>query len=140
MAGYSRAYFIGGQGGYMGADGVNPLVLEILEGHSDRQWFEAVYVAQGVAPLGSIRVVVPRGPEDPDALLDACLAFFPEHFDTCATMKAVRSEIGSVQRLDFAAPDDGIPASWAPLREEARSLYHMLSIWVADLRPLQDGV
>ena len=140
MAGFSRVYFIGGNGGFMGADGVNPLVLEILEGHSDRQWFEAVYVATDVAPLGSVRLVVPRGPEDPDALLDACLAFFPSHFESCPAMPLVQSEIGSVQRLDFDSPNGRIPASWAALREQGRALYHALNIWVADLRPLQDEV
>ena len=37
MSGYSRFYVFGGQGGYLGADGVNPIALMILIGDGNRQ-------------------------------------------------------------------------------------------------------
>ena len=43
MAGYSRIYCIGGLGGFGGADGINPILLQIWVGDASRQWFEAHY-------------------------------------------------------------------------------------------------
>ena len=36
MAGFSRAVYIGSPGGYLGADGLNPIDLEILIGDGNR--------------------------------------------------------------------------------------------------------
>lgn len=44
MAGYSRAYWIGEPGGFEGADGMNPILVEILVGDADRQWWEAAWM------------------------------------------------------------------------------------------------
>lgn len=43
MAGYSKLYVVGGLGGFMGADGVNPIDFLVLVGDADRQWFEPHY-------------------------------------------------------------------------------------------------
>ena len=43
MAGFFRLYVVGGLGGFMGADGVNPIEFMILAGHSSRQWLEPHY-------------------------------------------------------------------------------------------------
>jgi len=133
MAGFTRAYFIGGEGGFMGADGVNPLQVEILEGHSDRVWFEPVYVDASLEPLGSLRVVVPSSPDDPNAVLDACLAFFPAAFERCPSLSVVRSQLGTLDRLDFDARSDKVPEAWANLRAEAQPTFRGLNIWRCNL-------
>ena len=46
MAVYSRLYCIGGLGGLAGADGLNPISLQIWVGDASRQWFEAHYFRQ----------------------------------------------------------------------------------------------
>lgn len=43
MAGYSKIYCIGGEGGFLGADGMNPIDFQILVGDADRQWLEVRY-------------------------------------------------------------------------------------------------
>jgi hypothetical protein len=43
MAGYSKLYCVGGLGGYLGADGINPILFQILIGNADRQWLEVHY-------------------------------------------------------------------------------------------------
>jgi hypothetical protein len=139
MAGYSRLYVIGGLGGFMGADGVNPIQFQILVGDADRQWLEPHYFDTSIRPIGSLRVIVPAGPDDPDALLDACIAFFPQHFTRCPSLAAVEAALRAADRLDFDAKPEAIPTGWTRLREEARPLFGQLNIWRADLVPLKEG-
>jgi hypothetical protein len=137
MAGYCRLYVIGGLGGFLGADGVNPIDLLILVGDADRQWLEPQYCDKSLMPPGRVRVIVPAKPNDDDALLDACIAFCPQYFSSCPSMGAVASSLGDTERLDFNAHAQQIPALWATLREEARPLYASMNIWQADLTPLK---
>ena len=136
MAGYSKLYAIGGLGGFGGTDGVNPIELLILVGESDRQWLEARYLNDAIAPLGKLRVIVPTGPDHPDALLDACLAFCPGYFSGCPALEDVRAELGDADRLDFSLEPGRIPPSWPRLREEAGSALERMNIWEANLEPL----
>ena len=134
MAGYSRLYVVGGLGGFQGADGVNPISFQILVGDADRQWLEAHYFDASIKPLGDVRIIVPAGPDHPDALLDASIAFFPQQFRACPSLVAVEAELRGVKRLDFDS-GRGIPAASGALREEARPLFGELHIWRADLVP-----
>jgi hypothetical protein len=133
MAGYSKMYVVGGQGGFMGADGVNPIEFVVLVGDADRQWLEPHYFDTSIKPLGRLRVIVPSEPDHKDALLDACIAFCPRHFILCPSLIQAESAIRHANRLDFHA----IPASWATLREEARPIFDSMSIWQADLVPFR---
>jgi hypothetical protein len=81
MSGYSRFYVFGGQGGYLGADGVNPIALMILIGDGNRQWLEPLYVDSKLERLGRLNTIAPALPDHPDNLLDACIAFFPCNFE-----------------------------------------------------------
>lgn len=55
MAGYSRLYVVGGLGGFMGADGVNPIEFLVLVGNADRQWLEPHYFDRTIKPIGKLR-------------------------------------------------------------------------------------
>lgn len=133
MAGFSRLYVVGGQGGFMGADGVNPIEAMVLIGDADRQWLEARYFDTSITPIGAVRVIVPAGPDLPDSLLDACIAFFPRYFKACPSLAEVESALEGVERLDFDARPQDIPFAWAKLREEARPMFAQMAIWKADL-------
>lgn len=136
MSGYSKIYCIGGEGGFMGSDGMNPIDFQILVGDGNRQWLEVKYFNSNIRPMGRVRVIIPKGP-DPiykDALLDACLAFFPEYFQKSLSLTKVVEAVGNAKRLDFDA--DGEPDGWAELREEARLLFGQLIIYKAELIPL----
>lgn len=63
MAGYSKLYVVGGLGGFMGADGVNPIEFLVLIGDADRQWLEPHYFDVSIRPIGRLRVIVPAGPD-----------------------------------------------------------------------------
>lgn len=132
MAGFSRIYCIGGEGGFGGADGINPMVLQIWVGDADRRWLEAHAFGTGISSLGAVRVVIPAAPEDPDMLLDALIMFYPQHFDGCPSLPAVREQLSGTTRVDFNLGEN-VPEGWAELREEARPLLGDLVIFEARL-------
>lgn len=137
MAGYSKIYVAGGQGGYMGADGVNPISFMILVGDADRQWFQPNYIDRSIKPIGRIRKIIPVGPNHKDALLDACIAFCPRYFNSCPTLASVEAELQNEVGLDFNMSPDKIPSLWDQLREEARPVFAAMNIWQADLMPVE---
>ena len=135
MAGYSKIYCVGGLGGFRGADGINPIVLQILVGDADRQWLEAHYLNPSIRPLGSLRITIPKRPNDPNALIDACIAFLPQHFANCPSFKSVARKLKNSERLDFDRGEN-VPVEWPALRSEALDAFRQLHILEADLRLL----
>mgnify|MGYP006095621229 CR=1 FL=1 len=123
MAGYSTIYCIGGLGGFQGADGMNPIHFQILQGEGERRWLEPHYFDKTITPIGRISVIIPESPELKDAIIDACVAFAPKFFEKCPTLEQVRKECSSMTRLDFCESEKKeIPDSWYALREEARPI------------------
>lgn len=137
MAGYSKLYVVGGLGGFLGADGVNPIEFLILTGDADRQWLEPRYFDSSIKPLGKLQAIVPVAPDHPDSLLDACIAFYPRHFRSCPSLVEAESALQDADRLDFHARSREIPAAWSSLREEARPLFAAMNIWQAALVPIE---
>lgn len=121
----------------MGADGVNPIEFLVLVGDADRQWLEPHYFDKSIKPIGKLRVIVPARPDHLDALLDACIAFCPQHFSECPLLREIESVLRDAERLDFDARPQDVPAAWARLREEARPLFAGMNIWQADLMPIE---
>jgi hypothetical protein len=136
VAGFSKIYVIGGLGGVQGADGVNPIQMQIWVGDADRQWLEPHYVDRSIKPLGAIRSIVPAKPDDPAALLDACLVFFPKHFEKCPSLAEAARSLEGMTCLDFDQGKKAVPAIWPKLREEARPYFRRLHIFEAILTPV----
>ncbi len=137
VAGYSKIYCMGGLGGFKGADGINPMEIQIWVGEGNRPWFEVHYFKKGISPIGKIRTVIPESPGHPDAILDACIAFFPEYFETCPALPAVKQKLRNQDNLDFDLERDRVPKKWSELREQARPLFERLPIFQAILEPLK---
>jgi hypothetical protein len=137
MAGYSKLYVIGGSGGFMGADGVNPVKVMILVGDGSRQWLEPHYFDTSIKPLGKLKAIIPAGPDHPDAVLDACIAFCPGYFTACPSLAEVEAAVSDEERLDFDMGE--IPSVWHKLREEARPIFAAMNIWRAELVPYGRG-
>ena len=138
MAGFYKIYVVGGAGGFMGEDGVNPIDYIILEGGAHRMWFEARRF-RPVSRVGNVRTVVPAGPHDPNALIDAVLAFDLGRFAECPSFATVRGELQDMDHLDFDRGID-IPAAWPALREEARPIFVRMGIWEAELNRVELGL
>ncbi len=136
MAGFSKIYCVGGLGGFQGADGVNPIFFQILVGNSDRQWLQVHYFDQTIKPIGKIETIIPAGSDNPYALLDACIAFFPSHFQACPALAQVAVSLEFAERLDFHMGTSELPEGWTVLRGEALPIFRTLDIWQADLVPL----
>jgi len=102
MAGYSKIYVVGGQGGFLGSDGVNPIEFLLLVGNADRMWIEAQYLDKSIKPIGELKVVVPAEPDPLGSLLDACIAFCPRHFSSCPSLAQVEAVLHDSPRLDFS--------------------------------------
>lgn len=131
MAGFYKLYVVGGAGGFMGADGVSPIEYIIGVGAGHRMWLQMFTI--GGRRSTRVRFVVPAGPNDPNTLIDAVLAFDIGRFAQCPSFGAVRDQLDGVERLDFDARLN-IPADWPALREEARPIFDRMGIWEADLR------
>lgn len=129
MAGYSRIYCVGGRGGYRGSDGINPMLFQILVGDADRQWLDVHYFDAAMRPIGRIHTIVPESPDQPDMLLDACIAFYPDFFREIPFLPVIRQRLEGVERLDFNA--GSIPREWSEMRSLARPFFRRLSIYRA---------
>ncbi len=135
MAGFSKVYFIGSTGGFMGADGLARPFVQIMQGDADRQWFEAIYQDDAMSALGSIKALVPAGPDHPLAILDAAIAFLPQLFQECPSLETVKKKLQGVIQLDFDL-GNSVPLEWQRLREEALPIFQALNVFEADLRPM----
>lgn len=134
MAGFSQMFLIGGQGGFGGADGINPIYLQIWVGDANRQWLEAHYCDRSIRPMGKVKRFVPRRPNDPVNIMDACLLFFPQHFSKCSLVPVVAEKMKDIEFVDFDL-EDNVPIEWPWLRYEARPFFEDLGIFVANLVP-----
>lgn len=137
MAGYRTIYVFGGEGGFGGADGVNPIELQIWLGEGDRQWFEAKAFGRSVRALGKLRKVIPAESRSPHALLDACIAFHADAFAACPSLAQVEAELGEMTSLDFHLSPHEVPRTWAALREEARPIFEAMPRWIAQLEDMR---
>ena len=68
--------------------------------------------------------------------LDACLVFFPEHFELCPSLPEAAGSLEGMTRLDFDLDKQAIPVIWPKLREEARPYFKRLHIFEAILTPV----
>ena len=138
MSGFSKIYLLGGLGDFQSADGINSIALQILVGDGHRRWLEPHYFDNALRPIWNINKIVPQGSDDPDQLLDACIAFAPSLFKDCPTLPIVEKQLLSsgIEFLDFDFGGKEIPDKWDQLREEARATYKELNLFGAVLRPL----
>lgn len=87
----------------------HPYPLAVVRSDDAGRWtFQPMYSAGAGAPLGRLQTVITTFCH-PDALFDACLAFFPEVFAGCASLALVRQTIGETERLDLGGRP---PVGW----------------------------
>ena len=97
------------------------ILMTIFRGDGGRIWYEPHYLDKSIKPIGEITVTIPNGPEDPNQLLDALIAFAPKFFEKCPSLEGVKNKLADKKRLDFDLGKDDIPESWDELRKEARN-------------------
>ena len=136
MSGFNRIYCVGGEGGFQGADGINPILFQIWVGDGSRQWLEPHYVDTTIRPIAQVKRIVQAKPNDPEALLDACIAFYPDHFRKCPSIHEAALVLADTILLDFDSDSTNVPLVWAELRQEARVYFKELCVMQADLIPV----
>ena len=97
------------------------ILMTIFRGDGGRIWYEPHYLDKSIKPIGGIAVTVPNGPEDPNQLLDALIAFAPKFFENCPSLEVIKNKLADKKRLDFDLGKDDIPESWDELRKESRN-------------------
>ena len=97
----------------------NNNLFTILQGEGGRQWLQCINITLAPKPSRSrIWKIVPSSPNDKNALLDACLAFAPEFFESCESLNEVKSNLPDTGMLEEKRPE-----GWEKLREEARTIF-----------------
>jgi len=137
MAGFSKLYIVGQEGGFLGADGIGAIALQIWVGDGSRQWLEPHYVGIRPRPIAKVKRIVPAGPDHRDSLIDACIAFWPDYFRTCPSLGEAELVLHDTELLDFDLGRSNVPVIWGPLREEARPLFKQLCVMQARLERVE---
>jgi len=110
--------------------------LEIIEtrvSRSESLW-SVHYLERSALQLGAVLSLTPAGQ---DCLLDACIAFYPQHFRHCESLRSVERLLRHTSHLDFnqGEPKDALQF-WPQLRKEARPAFEQLVVYEAHLRPV----
>ncbi|WP_298672748.1 hypothetical protein [uncultured Megasphaera sp.] len=130
MAGFDKAFMFG----HATYDGVQGITMELWRGISSRMWFEP---ATGFKKKCiKVRSMVPSGPDDPDMVLDAAMAFCPWAFASVPEYQSMYNRMETELLLDFNL-HRGIPEEWARVRELVRPIFNKMTIYHADIKPLQ---
>lgn len=119
---------------------VGDALFQIRVGNADRQWLEVSYIARHLRPIVPV-TIVPAFPDDPDAMVDACLLYYPKHFTRCPSLDTVTRELRNrpepLRGLDFHLFLEDIPRAWFTLREEARPFLDELAIFSCEFKPYE---
>ena len=121
----------------MGADGVNQIEFMLLEGSAGRMWISVKHFTDNYSPMGRAEVFIPEDPYDPFILLDACLLFAPQLFDSCPTLDIAQKQIGLKKRIDFNEEPELITPEWRALRSEAYDTYSKMPAWKGELKNMK---
>jgi len=90
----------------------------ILQSDNGRQALVCLYIDKSLKPLSKIWRIIPCGPNDKNALFDACLAFAPKFFESCESLNMVKSNLPDTDILKVKRPK-----GWDELREEAHTIF-----------------
>ena len=138
MAGFNKIYMVGGSGGFLGADGINPIAFQILIGNSSREWLEPKYFDKKFNSISGITHIVPFNPTDDENIIDGII-IFPQLFEEkCSTIKKGTclffDKLGKT-RIDMSEDQ---PDFWNDLIIQAKPTFKNLKLYKAnieDLRP-----
>ena len=140
MAGYERIYLFGGVGGYMGADGMNPIAMQIWVGWGNRKWLEAHYFVDELKPINGIKSVIPKKPAEELNLLEASIIFCPQFYIMkCDLMEITIRYFSKLNKTKIDLADDA-PEFWDDVVKQARPVFNTLNVFQADLKEISKWV
>ena len=133
MAGFYKIYLLGGDGGYLGSDGINPITLQILVGTSSREWLEPCYFDKSFKSMCGIKSLVPTQQTDDDNIIDAIMIFAPKLFENdCPLIKDAIEHFNMLgkKRIDL---EQDKPHFWDDLRKQAKPMFDKLNLFSANI-------
>lgn len=130
MTNFASLYSVASASNELPTHGPRNLLFHILVGNGDRQWLEVHYFDRSIRQLGGVTSIIPAHPDDPLSLLDACIAFFPQHFRDCPSLRACEKQLRGTAQLNFARGGNA-PKQWEQLRHEAGEAFMQLAIYQA---------
>ena len=107
-------------GGFLGADGINPIGLQILVGTSSREWLEANYFDKKLNSISGITHMVPKSPTSDENIIDGLIIFAPQLFEeSCDLLKDAHMYFDKLgkKRIDMSKHE---PAFWNDLVIQAK--------------------
>ena len=138
MAGFKKVYIFGGSGGFMGADGVNPIAMQIWVGVSDGKWFEAHYFDKSIKPISGIKSMIPKKSDEYFNLLESTIIFAPIFYEKCKTLAIVKSHFKRLSKKRIIMNTDE-PEVWDDMTNEAQPIFDKLNIFQANIIGIDDN-
>ena len=138
MAGFIKIYMVGGSGGFLGSDGINPIALQVLIGTSSREWLEPNYFDKNFSSLSGITHMVPKSPTNDENIIDGLIIFAPQLFEeSCDLLKDAQMHFDKLdkKRIDMSKDQ---PTFWDDLVSQAKPKFKNLKLYranIEDLRP-----
>ncbi len=123
MAGIARVWVVGD----LGYDGLTRIEKMVLEGASDRMWFE---ISKGYEnpQLQKVKAFIPPEPRDKNMAIDMCMCFYPEAFNDVPEYRELMKSLKPDTRIDMKFPD-----GWDIVREKVRPVFEKLRVFVLDV-------
>lgn len=122
MAGIGNYYYVGGVGGFMGADGLNGRDIEIAVWHGDRKALVPNYLTNHYHPMSpSIKRLIPKGPEDENEPREALIIFASELFKECPSYEKVKLECEGLDEVNLCF-EENTPKHFYDLLEESKKI------------------
>ena len=136
MAGYERIYLFGGVGGYLGADGINPIAMQIWVGYGNRKWLEAHYFVDELKAIGGIKAIIPKRHDEELNLLEASIIFGPQFYIMkCDLMEITMKYFRALNKTKIDLAEDA-PEFWDDVVKQARPVFNTLNVFQADLKEI----
>ena len=128
---------VGGSGGFLGSDGINPIALQILIGTSSREWLEPKYFDEKFSSISGITHIVPKNPINDDNIINGLIIFAPQLFEkNCDLLKnaIIYFEKLGKKRIDMSKDE---PEFWTDLIIQAKPIFESLKLFRADIENLR---
>ena len=137
MAGFYKIYMVGGSGGFLGADGINPIGFQILVGTSSREWLEPKYFDKKIKSISGITHMVPKSPIDDESIIDGLIIFAPKLFEeSCDLMKKAHKYFDKLGKKHIDMGKDE-PEFWNELILQAKPTFYNIKLYKADIEDLR---
>lgn len=131
MGSITRTYFVGNEiTKSNNSKQIERVDLIFFRGDSDRIWYE-LETNTATKTIGNVKKMIPRGPEDPNQIIDALILFYPNLFKSCPSLEKVESLLATKKMISFDV-DNSIDSEWNQLRTEALSVIRNSSLVVQE--------